>query len=476
MGKIKTFILVLVLVAVGAAAGTYGLGRWFAESVEERARIQLENSRTQALAALKNHAYNAIARLATASRDEELSAALSSVPAVDQSSSVDSIKSSLSPLNERLSAWLKRNGKKLGKDVALVSPDAFVIARSDESGQFGYSLKGLPPLEDCLHGLASDGLFVDKGAVEIVSAVPTWSSGGKVTGCVVGFENLGSILSVLVKHLGVEAALVADKKLAAATWEPKGSSLPDLVKASTQGVKTVGVLKEKPLLLFDAPAFAVTAVELNAVPHKARLALIIPFDSRFKALTKIQQKLFLGAGAVFVLGLILMLILSGNKTEKQLKKLMDSVRIISEGGSSNIEAENYSGLVAELAQDIRVIVERKPAAKPSADSIGIAAASGTDSAFAPAPASPPPKTAPGAPAEQPAEQDYESLLLDAQIPQALGEQEQHAPEQIRQEPSSPAVSEESVLSSTANDQSGGPKVDLPEDLSSIFGDADKTRE
>ncbi|RLB56225.1 MAG: hypothetical protein DRI34_09435 [Deltaproteobacteria bacterium] len=487
MAKLKSIFIVIVVVAAGTLGAIIGLNRLQQQRMEEESRL-LEGTGLVVSNLVRSQQFQAIQRLAAHSHDDELVPLLDKLPAVERSSKPEVVRQALAPAHQQLLPLLEKLARSLSlENLAAVSGDGLVVAQSGTGDAYGQNWRGLPVVAECLQGYGRDGWYEMNDQPTSMVFVPVWNGSGKIVGCLGSLTPLNAAtLSRWSKPLGLEAALFSGKHLRTVTLSD-ATSLREVLQEGTVGeqkLSFVGKNQHVPWLFPQQAAFAVFTVKLPGQSANLQLALVKPLEPWLQPLLKAQRNIFLGAGALFLVGLLLALVLSGSKTDKQLNRLLDSVKVLSEGGSSSLDVNEFSGVVAQLAIDIKSLAERNGVRPPMANGVSATAAAVSDFS---------PSTPPAAPAEEqapppaataadsaPSTLDFESLLGEASQPESApakpaepAASSEPAPEP---EPAEAPPAAEIPPPPAPAAAGGGPRVDVPGDLASIFGEGDDTRE
>jgi len=499
MSRVKAIIVVVLLVGIAGAGAIYGINRFYVKAIHEQTKSALSNADQDVLGRLKISAFKSIQVLSAKSRDEELTGPLTRLPSVPGDASEEDIKRALGDSSATLAKKLRTvNKKKQFDQLMAISSDGHVVARIPGEDKFGDSVKGLPAVSECLSGIHRDGFYELKQSIHQVAVAPLMSSSGRVAGCLMGTMEMNSAsLRPFAQVSEFDAALFVGGKLKVSTVDPAIVG-PLANRLDSGDIIRFGKLKDAPMLCLQKDAYAARIVGVPGGTEKMHLAIILPQAPMLEPLQKAHETLFMGIGAVLVFGILLGLLLSGNKTDKQLSRLEDSVKLIAEGSSTSIDADNYSGAVARLAMDISQIINSHGRAGPAS------AAAPPGFMATPEPSapqepefSPPPEQEP---AQKPSTLDFESLLGSDDA----AEQPEPPPPEPEAPPSVPAVpppqAAESSAPPSASDPGmavppanpppevpppsrapdsappGGPRVNVPGELAGIFEEQEETRE
>lgn len=483
MAKLKSIFIVLVVVAAGTLGAIIGLNHLQQRKLQDE--LHLLGGMGPALNnQLRSLQFEAIQRLAARASDAELVAVFSKLPSVEQNGKPETVRQLLAPAKKNLLPLLEKFSKTLSLErLVAVSGSGFVVAQSGQGEAFGQNWRGLPAVSECIKGYGRDGWYeINKQPFSMVF-VPIWNDTGRVIGCLGSLTPLNArTLSQWSKPLGLEAALFAGKQLRAATISDAGILLESLQsgKAGKQELSLVGKNKQAPWLFAQRAAFAVLPVKLPGKSTELQLALVMPLEPRLQPLLKAQQNIFMGAGALFLVGLLLALVLSGSKTEKQLNRLFDSVKVMSEGGSSSLDASEFSGVVAQLAIDIKSLAERNGARPVASTGVLATAAAVSDFPASKPPSAPAVKQAPlpvEKPDSAPPTLDFESLMGEAAQPSAApAAGPAMAPPAPEPQPEEPPPAAQIPQPPAPDTSAGGPRVEVPGELASIFSENEETRE
>jgi len=466
MSRAKAVIVVILIVGVSGTGAIYGLNRFYQKQVQARTELKLAGIDLEIPDLLRVRAFESIQKLSFHSRDLKLSLAVGKVAPVAAGTPRDELSNLLKDAHSKLLPVLTeiRKMRKLDRVLAL-SKDGLVVARVPDDTKFGDSLKGLPAVAECLTGVSRDGLYELSGKVRQVAVVPILSASGNITGCLMSMVEIESTsLGRLVHHAGLQAVLFAGDKIMATTIE--GKEAPPLVSdLDKKDIVRFGQLKKVPLFSGLKDAYAAKIVSIPGGTDPLHLAIALPLAGLVEPLAKAQQTLFMALAALLIFGILISLLLSGSKTAKDLSRLLDGVKLMAEGSSTSLNADSYSGTMAELARDIQQF------ATNGSNQAGVHADS---SMFLSGALSGRVETPPETPASKPppsqSSLDFESLL---------GGATESAPPDTGREPEPPAsvspVPPPAIPASPAG-KPAGPRVELPGELAGMFDGQEATRE
>jgi type II secretory pathway pseudopilin PulG len=484
MSKIKTILVVVLLVGGAGAGALIGLNKFYQKQIQSQSEMLLANAEKDFVEHLRVKAFNSIQKLTTEIKNEKLAGPLSRLASIAADATPETVAQTLKPTNDSILPEAEAIHKKLKLDNLLViSSGGRVVARSPGKEKFGDSLKGIPAVKECQNGIYRDGLYELGGKLFQVAVVPLRSGSGSIVGCLMSTSELNiANLKALSQPAGLDVAIFLRKKVKLSSIEP-ASLAPLAEKLESKEIVHFGALKSAPLL-FSLPAGALAA-KIASVPSGTdpmHVALILPLAPLVTPLQEAQKMLFMGVGALLIFGILIGLLLSSGSGNKQLYKLRDSVNLLAEGGSTSFNAEGYSGAYQELARDIAHIMsngQRPMAAGPAS----VSEALGEVDDFAPPPpTSQPEPDAPGAAGTL----DFESLLGGDAASSAPPPPSAPEPPPTVQPVPPPAASSpdpvsspdplDAVMPSEPPAPSAGPRVDVPGDLVGIFDEQEETRE
>ncbi len=487
MSKIKTIIVVVLLVAAGGAGALFGLNSLYLAQIQDQVESRLGGADSGLVDFLRVKAFLKIQNLSRASEEAGLLAPLSRIPSYTADLSPEALINALKGPHDDLVPVLSALEKKTKVGhLAVLSSKGRVVAKLVDPDKYGESLKGLPIVEECLGGISRDGFYeLDKGKPPYaLAAAPIRNRRGDVAGCLLSMEVLGpATLEEYSKETGFQAALFLRKQVVVSTvsarvLKPLASRL-----GSKETVRFPDPEAPVPLLVSAGDlGFAARSVRLPSGTDGLHAAVVIPLADLAKPLAKAQQTLFIGVGALLILGLLIGLLLAGKPApDKQAQRLCDAVGLVANGSASTLNVESYSGVYQNLAGEITKLVTggtRPPAAvapesvsdilgKPAEPSPEEAGAAGTldfesllggDRSPARAEPPPPPEPEPAAPPQPPPEEEAPELDVPtvAAPPPFFPPKEKPAPKPP------PA--------------GAGPRVSVPSDLAGIFDDQAATRE
>jgi len=486
MSRVKAVIVVILIVGASGAGAVYGLNRLYQKEVQSRIESQFTGVELEMLDLLRVRAFELIQKLSFHARDQKLSVALGKIGHVADGTSQEELSNLLKDSHSKLVPVLTEFRKlhKLDRILAL-SQDGLLVARAPDDKKFGSSLKGLPAVAECLKGVSRDGFYTLSGKVQQVAVVPILSTSGAIAGCLMSTAEIDATsLGQLVHGTGLQAVLFAGGKIVAATIEGNGTA--SLVSNLDKNeIVRFGQLEKTPLFSDLKDAYAAKIMSLPGGTDPLRLVIALPLAGLVEPLANAQKMLFMALAALLIFGILISLLLSGNNTEKEISRLLDSVKLLAEGSSTSLNADSFSGSMAELARDIqRLATNGSNQAGAHADSSFLSGAlsgkvetpletpaSKLARASGP-PVSQPPASQPPAsqPPASPSTLDFESLL---------GESAQSTPPEAVSEPeppvSVPAVPPPAVPERPATKPTG-PRVELPGELAGMFDGQEETRE
>ncbi|MBW1808536.1 MAG: hypothetical protein JRJ87_10110 [Deltaproteobacteria bacterium] len=483
MSKIKTIIVVVLLVGGAGAGALIGLNKFYQKQIQSQSEMLLANAEKDFVEHLRVKAFNSIQKLTAEINNEKLAGPLGRLSPIGADATSETVAQTLKSINTTILPETEAIHKRLKLDNLLViSSDGRVVARSPEKEKFGDNLKGLPAVKECQSGVYRDGLYELGDKLSQVAVVPVRSGSGRIVGCLMSTSELDiAKLKALSQPAGLDVALFLRKKVKLSSLEP-ASLAPLAEKLESKEIVHFGELKSAPML-FSLPAGALAA-RIASIPSGTdplHVALILPLAPLVTPLQEAHKMLFMGIGALLIFGILVGLLLSASSGNKQLYKLRDSVNLLSEGGSTSFNTEGYSGAYQELARDIAHIMsngQRPVMAGPAS----VSEALGEVDSFAPAPIEPAAPDAPSAAGRL----DFESLLGGDAASSAPPPPSAPEPPPTVQPVPPPAASNpdpisspdplDAVVPSEPPAPSGGPRVDVPGDLVGIFDEQEETRE
>ena len=485
--------MVVLLVAGGGAGALFGLNTFYMAQIQDQADSRLGGADQGLVDFLRVKSFHSIQTLSRASGDSKLLGPLGRAPASTAGLSPEALINTLKGPHNDLAPVLEELAKKskIG-NLAAVSLEGRVVAQLPDKDKYGENLKGLPIVEECLGGISRDGFYeLQKGKAPFaLAAVPIRDGRGNVAGCLLSRRAVDAgFLKEYTDRSGLQAAVFLRKQAVAATVEagvlqPLGAQLD-----SGEIVRFADPKASAPLLVnADKIGFAARAVKLPSGTDGLHAAAILPLAGMVTPLAEAQQMLFIGVGALLIVGLLIGLLLSGKPAgDKQTGRLRDAVAMLADGSATTLAVDSYSGAHKDLAGNIAKLVTsgtKAPAAvapesvsdilgKPAEPDPADAGAAGTldfesllGGGKTPAPPEPPPEPAEPEPPPPPEEPEEAAPELDA-------------PTQLVPPPSFPAPEEEPAAIEpppAKPDAGGGPRVDVPSELAGIFDDQSATRE
>lgn len=489
MSKIKMIIVVVLLVGVGGAGAFFGLNGFYLAQLQEQVEARLGGADHGLVDFLRVKAFLKIQSLSRASDDARLLAPLDRAPASAAGLSPEALINVLKGPHNDLVPVLESLAKKSKiQNLAVLSPQGRILARLPEKDKYGESLKGLPIVEECLAGTSRDGFYeLEKGKPPYaLAAAPIQDRRGSVAGCLLSMEVLGPpVLKEFSEHTGLQAALFLRKQVVASTVSPGALKPLASLLDSKDTVRFADPSASTPLLVgAEQAGFAARSVQLPGGTDSLHTSAILPLAGMLAPLAQAQQMLFMGMGALLLLGLLIGLLLSGQPAaDREARRLRDAVNMLASGGASTLGVDSYSGVYKELAGDIAKLLTSgtKAPAAVSPESV-------SDLLGKPAEPSPVEAGAAGT-------LDFESLLGGDTQPAPFAqpepaEAEDQGPDEEAPELEAPTVSVPPPFSRPKEKPApkpepfpaarpragGGPRVDLPSDLAGIFDDQDATRE
>ncbi len=518
MSKIKAIVLVVILVGGAGAGALLGLNQFFQRQLIERTEQKLTHADKDFIKSLRIRTFETIEKISPQIRNLQLSGPLVNLYS-HQSDRAGEVQNSLLKIahGDLVKVLTKLQKEANVPGFVVVSRTGQVIARVPEADKFGDSLNGLPATKECLAGTSRDALYELDGKLVQIAAVPILGNQTRPIGCLMALEEFGTTtIKLLAEQMGMEATLFLRAAVKATTQE---ASLVKPLEGQLNSGKLLYFGKSKTAFpfLFDAQQghFVAKIFPLVSGSDSLHVALILPLAPLVEPLHQAQQTLFIGLGALFILGLLFGLLLTGRSKEAELLKLRDSVKLLASGSLGNFSTDGYQGVCQELALDISRLADNRSRISSSMAPVSVSDVLGG------------PQAEPIASAQD-GEQaagdnafDFESLLGQNQTPAAEANpanDDQEALDSFFEDPSSAVVSEPSPADELAvvdeseeptmiapelaippspepapafsdeeepafpepppTQPGPGPKVDLPGDLAEIFGSAndDATRE
>ncbi|MBW2701751.1 MAG: hypothetical protein JRF33_13115 [Deltaproteobacteria bacterium] len=483
MGKLKAIMVVLLVVMLAAVGSFYGLNRIYQQNAFAEAELHLDGATRQALNSMRVKSFESIQALIAAADQQGLAEVLSKTPDT-QGKPAEEAKTALEATQKGLMGLMDSLVKTAqAEHLQIIDGQGRLVAQKP-GDEWGESLQGLPIIQECLAGVARDGLLSEGEKLFILAAAPVRSAGGKTVGCL---QNRMELTAVMFKPFAqnskVNLALFVDKKVRVATLN-KAALAPLSTLLDSNEIIQFGDPSEKlPLLInLKGKAYLASSLKLELGSGNLHLISIIAMPPKFEALQDFQMKLFYGAGALLVFGFLLAFFFSGNKDRQQLVRLHDAVKVaIEANGSSNIDPNDFAGIAHFFALDLRRFVDAKRKEAPSfrtgtsdvGDLLGqsSAAASPDDSLDS---------------EPDPDKLDFDGLLgdspgkpsEDAATPLAGTALQPDAPAAAPNKPAAAPGIPAPPAAQKVNADGGGPSVQMPGDLASFFDDEedDSTRE
>lgn len=499
MSKLKSVFVVLLLVLPAGGGAFYGLNLYVQAEVASQTEARLAKAESLLLDSLRVEAFGLLQKMSVLQRDSAAAAAVEQIPSTEGLSE-EALKAALQPVHDRVASRVAALQTQVKvANLTLLSPAGTVLAQAPGDA-FGKSFKGLPAIKDCTNGTIRDGLYELDGKLTMLGVAPLENERGKIAGCwmtSVLVDN--STATRLAKACGMDVAILLKKKVIATTLAAEASqALSPLVDG--QNPLRFGKPSGPAPLLVDLSnqAFVARSIQVPGGTDPVHLAVIVNQASSMAGLQKAQMMIFYGTGALFIFGLLLALLLSGRKIDKQFERLRDSVRLMAEGNGYSLDPESYSDPYHDLARDLKRIAETgrpapqvrgpetvsqilgtgpqagpgdmAPAPAEESGSLDFESLLGGDASSSPPPAAAPmtpqaPVAPPAAPAITPAPRVQAPSLDDFAAPAPLAT------------PSAPPAAAPSAPPPAAA-AGKGPRVDMPGDLASFFddGDPEVTRE
>jgi len=495
MSKIKTIIVVILLVAGAGAGALFGLNTFYTAEIQQQVESRLSGADQGLVDFLRVKSFLNIQKLSQASSDSNLLGPLARAPAFASGLSPEALISGLKGPHDDLIPVLEDLAKKskVGS-LAVLSPQGRVLAQLPNKEKYGENLKGLPIVEECLGGISRDGLYeLAKGQPPLaMAAVPIRNNRGDAAGCLLSMQVLEpGYFKEFTDRTGLQAAVFLRKQVVASSYG-KDALQPLASQLDSGEIARFADSKATPPLFLGAEAvgFAARSVKLPSGTDGLYVSAILPLSEAVAPLANAQQMLFIGTGALLIIGLLIGLLLSGKPADdKQAGRLRDAVAMLADGSATTLGVESYSGVYKDLADNVARLITgsaKAPAAvapesvsdilgKPAEPSEAEAGAAGTldfESLLGgdkkPAPAEPAPEP------EEPAE--LQPLSPPPEEPEEEAP-ELEAPTQLVPPPSFSTPEQEPKPPPPAKPAAGGgPRVDVPSDLAGIFDDQSATRE
>ncbi len=483
MGKFKAIMVVLLVVMLAVAGSFYGLNRIYEQNALADAELHLDGATRQALNSLRVKSFESIQALIAAADQQGLAEALSKTPNTQDKTPEEaktSLEATQKSLMELMGALVKTAR---AEHLQIIDGQGRLVAQKP-GDEWGESLKGLPVIQECLAGVARDGLLPEGEKLFILAAAPVRSAEGKTVGCLQSRMELTAVmLKPFAQNPSVNLALFVDKKARVATLD-KAALAPLSTLLDSNEIVQFGDPSGKLPLLIDlkGKAYLASSLKLELGSDNLHLTSIVAMSPKFEALQDFQMKLFYGAGALSLFGLLLAFFFSGNKDRKQLVKLHDAVKVaIEANGSSNIDPNDFAGTAHFFALDLRRFVDAKrkeaPSFRAGTSDVGDLLGQSSDKAS-------PDDSLDSEP--DPDKLDFDGLLGDAEAkpveeaatPLAGTALRPDAPAAAPKPAAAPATSAPAAPAAQEADDDDGPKVQMPGDLASFFDDEedDSTRE
>ncbi len=488
MGKFKAIVVVLLVVMLAAGGAFYGLNRIYQQNALADAELHLDGATRQALNSLRVKSFESIQALIAAADQKGLAEALSKTPNTQDKTPEEaktSLEATKKSLMELMGSLVKTSR---AEHLQIIDGHGRLVAQKP-GDEWGESLKGLPVIQECLAGVARDGLLPEGKKLFILAAAPVRSAEGKTVGCLQSRMELTAVmLKPLAQNPSVNLALFVDKKARVATLDKAALAPLSTLLDSSEIVQFGDPSGKLPLFIdLKGKAYLASSLKLELGSDNLHLTSIVAMSPKFEALQDFQMKLFYGAGALSLFGLLLALFFSGNKDRKQLVKLHDAVKVaIEANGSSNIDPNDFAGTAHFFALDLRRFVDAKrkdaPSFRAGTSDVGDLLGQSSDKAS-------PDDSLDSEP--DPDKLDFDGLLGDASAKPAEETATPLAGTALR--PDAPAAAPKPAATPAATsapaapaapaaqevDEAGaGPKVQMPGDLASFFDDEedDSTRE
>jgi len=461
MARIKAIIIVVLLVGLAVGGALFGLGTLPALQLPATATAHLANAETAVLDSLRTTAFALLQKLSSESRNEALANALGKLPATEGLEG-DALAQALRPVQEQLTPLVTELQTKLKiPSLMVVATDGRLLAQVPGELKV-QSLKGLPPVAECLLGTGRDGLLELDGKLQQLAAFPLFDGRGKVAGCLLSERELTPAdLKLLGSFVGLEVAIYLRQKPYASTLdEATTAALVPLLNA--QAPIAFGNPTEPMPLFADLTnqAFLARTLRLPSDTEEIHLAVIAPVAAGVEVYLAAQTKTLYGGGALLVLGILLAVLLGGSRQDNQAQRLADAMNLMQEQNGYVLDEDAFTGIYQELARILKRLQE-------ASRSAGVAKPAATVSQIL-GKAPPPP---PAAPAPELSTRDFEQLL---KAPAA--EPARPAPRPAVEAPPrpTPPVAPPAKPAPTAPVEAGGkgPRVSMPSDLASFFDGED----
>lgn len=487
MAKLQAVIVVLLLALLAGGGAFYGLNRFTEAQVTEQTQARLTNAELQVLDTLRVDAFKRIEALSAHGRDEGLVAALSKLPPATAGLSDDALKAALQPTSDSLSPLTADLQKKLKIDwLGVLSAEGLLLS-SAPNNDSSKSYKGLPAVQDCLAGIARDGMYEFDGKLNQVALSPIDDGRGKRLGCLMSAQLIDQDEAKRLSKLsGLQVAFFLRKKPAVSTMDAAATtSLAPLVDG--QGPLSFGNPTGPVPLLIDLnnKAYMASPIALPGGTDPVHLVVVADVAGRFASLIEAQMMVLYGTGGLLLFGILLGLLLSARKVDRQVERLRDSLRLMAEGNGYSLDPDNYSGIYNDLARDLKRLSEGRsvtvaqPAGVRGPETVSQILGTSQES-------EPPamPETASGS-------LDFESLLGNGSAAAAPAAAPQPPPEPAPvptpafaapAPTAAPTPAPAPVAAPAPAADSKGPRVSMPGDLASFFDegegeqDSEATRE
>jgi hypothetical protein len=473
MGRIKAIIIVVLLVGLAAGGALFGLGALPAAQLPAMATARLATGENAVLDGLRTSAFALLQKLSTEGRNEALIAALGKLPP-SEGLEGEALAQALKPAQDQLQPLVTELQTKLKLPAfALLGPDGRLLVQSPGESKL-QSMRGLPPVAECLQGVSRDGILELDGKLQQMAASPLTDPRGKVAGCLVSQREItANDLKLLGSYVGLEVAIFLRQKPYASTMDDATTAaLAPLLNA--EAPITFGNPSE-PLPLFadmTNRAFQARTLRLPSDSDEIHLAVVAPVAAQLAVYQEAQTKILYGAGALLVLGLLLAFLLGGSKKDTQAQRLLDAMNLMQEQNGYVLDEDGYTGTFQELARNLKHLMEQSRSAGAMKPAATVSQILGK--------ASPPPSV------PEMSTQDLEQIMK-AQAPEpARPAPRPAAPPPVeppvRAPVETPARPQPAAARSAAAATEGGgkgPRVSMPTDLANFFGgqeDDDATNE
>jgi hypothetical protein len=369
MSKLKGIIIVIILVGVGGAATFFWLTKDRQKQVLDQANQLIKNVDQQFLSTLKVQTFEIMQGLSVHTRSEALLNPLVKVQAAVGTAGApvdETQKNAFTSARTDLLAALEDIQKKAASDevqkriatepLMILTTDGKILAQIPDKEKYGTSLKGLPTVEKCLQGIALDGIYELDGILNTMATAPLIDKNGKIAGCLAAVREFGlTTLTELSKTLGMELAVFTRKTVVVSTI---GNSIVQPLAEQLESKDPVW-FGESPsatpwLINLTGRAFLAHLFQIPSGTDPLYVSAILPVAELFTGLKDAQNRLLLGLGILFIIGLLLAFVLTTEReSDKELERLRDGVKSLLQGDKSNtFDATRYAGPYRELARDI----------------------------------------------------------------------------------------------------------------------------